>query len=193
MNEQSFVRCEWAGTDPEMTAYHDNEWGVPVHDDRELFELLILEGAQAGLSWATILKRRNGYRQAFAYFDVQEVANFTDADFERIIQDPGVIRNKLKVKSAINNAKRFIAIQEEFESFDNYIWNFVECTPIQNCFKSLQEIPAQTELSVQISKDLRKRKFSFIGPTICYAYMQSIGLVNDHIINCFRYNEIKNL
>ena len=193
MNESNFFRCEWAGTDPEMIAYHDKEWGVPVHNDRELFELLILEGAQAGLSWATILKRRQGYRHAFAQFDVQQVADFTEADFGRIIQDPRVIRNKLKVKSAINNAKRFIETQKEFESFDNYIWSFVEHKPIQNQFKSLQEIPAQTELSVQISKDLKKRKFSFIGPTICYAYMQSIGLVNDHIIHCFRYDEIKNL
>jgi len=176
-----------------MISYHDKEWGVPVHDDRELFEFLILEGAQAGLSWATILARREGYRRVFANFDVQKVANFSETDFERITQDPGVIRNKLKVKSAINNSKRFIDIQKEFGSFNNYLWSFTDHKAIHNSFNSVSELPTQTELSILISKDMKKRKFTFVGPTICYAYIQSIGIVNDHIIHCFRYTEIKNL
>ncbi len=186
-------RCEWAGEDKLMRDYHDKEWGVPVHDDLELFELLILEGAQAGLSWATILKRRNGYRKAFANFDVLKVAQFTDQDFSRLIEDKGIIRNKLKVKSAINNAQMFIEVQKEFNSFNEYIWSFVKFKPIHNRFKSLSELPASTPLSEEISKDLKKRGFNFVGPTICYAYMQSIGMVNDHVTNCYRYNAIKEL
>ncbi|PWI48719.1 DNA-3-methyladenine glycosylase I [Candidatus Heimdallarchaeota archaeon B3_Heim] len=176
-----------------MRNYHDEEWGVPVHDDRELFELLILEGAQAGLSWATILKRREGYRKAFVNFDINKVAQFSDKDFDHLIVNEAIIRNKLKVKSAINNAQRFIEVQNEFGSFNKYIWSFIDHKPIHNQFVSLSEIPASTPLSVRISKDLKKRGFNFIGPTICYAYMQSIGMVNDHVVNCFRYNTIKNM
>ncbi|MFX0013266.1 MAG: DNA-3-methyladenine glycosylase I [Promethearchaeota archaeon] len=186
-------RCEWASSDPLMVSYHDKEWGVPVHDDRELFEFLILEGAQAGLSWSAILNRRESYRKAFADFDVHKVANFSEIDFKRIIQNPGIIRNRLKINSAINNAHQFIKVQEEYGSFDQYIWFFVDYKPINNRFKKLADIPASTELSTIISKDLKKRGFNFIGPTICYAYMQAIGIVNDHLIDCFRYPEIKKL
>jgi DNA-3-methyladenine glycosylase I len=187
------TRCEWAGEEKLMREYHDKEWGVPVHDDRELFEFLILEGAQAGLSWATILKRRDGYRKAFAKFDVFKVAQFTDKDISNLIEDTGIIRNKLKINSAINNAKRFIEVQNEFNSFNNYVWSFVDHKPIQNNFNVLSDLPASTPLSEKISKDLKKRGFNFVGPTICYAYMQSIGMVNDHVVRCFRYNEIKDL
>ena len=190
MNQKEIKRCEWAGGDPLMRAYHDEEWGVPVHDDRELFELLILEGAQAGLSWSTILKRREGYRQAFANFDVNKVANFTETDFNQLIENTGIIRNKLKIRSAINNAKQFIKVQKEYGSFETYIWSFVDNKPIKNTFTNLSEIPAHTLLSKVISKDLKKQGFNFVGPTIVYAYMQSIGIVNDHITNCFRYNEV---
>jgi DNA-3-methyladenine glycosylase I len=186
-------RCEWAGSDPKMIAYHDEEWGAPIHTDNVLFEFLILEGAQAGLSWSSILNRREGYRRAFMDFDVHKVASFSDTDYERLLQDSGIIRNKLKIKSAITNAKQFIIVQEEFGSFDQYIWQYVNYKPIQNRFKTLSEIPAFTEISTKISKDLKKRGFSFVGPTICYAYMQTIGLTNDHLIDCFRYDEINKL
>lgn len=187
-------RCAWTGSDPLMVEYHDKEWGVPVHDDNELFEFLILEGAQAGLSWSTILNRREGYRKAFANFDVQKVALFSEEeDLERLAQNPNIIRNRLKIKSTINNARQFIKIQEEFGSFDNYIWQFVNYQPINNRFEQLADIPASTELSTIMSKDLKKRGFSFIGPTICYAFMQAIGIVNDHLIDCFRYSEIIHL
>lgn len=173
-----------------MIAYHDEEWGVPVHDDKELFEFLILEGAQAGLSWTTILNRREGYRRAFVDFDIPKIARFSEKDFERLLQDPGIIRNKLKVRSAINNAQQVISIQEEFGSFDQYIWEFVDFQPIQNHFKKLVDIPASTDLSTTMSKSLKKRGFTFVGPTICYAYMQAVGMVNDHVISCFRHKEI---
>ncbi|MFX0205421.1 MAG: DNA-3-methyladenine glycosylase I [Candidatus Hodarchaeota archaeon] len=187
-------RCAWAGSEPLMLEYHDKEWGVPVHDDRELFEFLILEGAQAGLSWSTILNRREGYRKVFADFDVRKVALFSEEDdIERLAQNPSIIRNRLKIKSAINNARQFIKIQEEFGTFDKYIWQFVNFQPIHNRFEQLTDIPASTELSTIISKDLQKRSFNFVGPTICYAYMQAIGLVNDHIIECFRHVEILSL
>lgn len=190
MPKSKINRCEWAGSDPLMIAYHDEEWGVPVHDDTELFEFLILEGAQAGLSWTTILNRREGYRQAFADFDIHKVARFSEKDFERLIQDPGIIRNKLKVRSAINNAQWVISIQEEFGSFDQYIWEFMDSQPIQNHFKKLADIPASTDLSTAMSKALKKRGLTFVGPTICYAYMQAVGMVNDHVISCFRHKEI---
>ncbi|MHA2055865.1 MAG: DNA-3-methyladenine glycosylase I [Candidatus Hodarchaeales archaeon] len=186
-------RCGWAGEESMMADYHDEEWGVPVYDDKELFEFLILEGAQAGLSWSTILKRRQGYRDAFVNFEVERVANFSESDFERLVQDKRIIRNKLKIKSAINNAQHFLEIQKEFGSFSNYIWQFVDNNAIQNEFSTLSEIPASTPLSNEMSKDLKKRGFSFVGPTICYAYMQSIGMVNDHITSCYRYNQIKAL
>jgi DNA-3-methyladenine glycosylase I len=193
MNPKKTNRCGWAGEESMMLNYHDTEWGVPVHDDRELFEFLVLEGAQAGLSWSTILKRREGYRVVFANFDIQTVAKFTESDFERLVQDKRIIRNKLKIRSAINNAQHFLEVQREFGSFSNYIWQFVDNKAIQNKFNTLSEIPASTPLSVDISKDLKKRGFNFVGPTICYAYMQSIGIVNDHITSCFRYRQIENL
>ncbi|MFX0085997.1 MAG: DNA-3-methyladenine glycosylase I [Candidatus Hodarchaeota archaeon] len=186
-------RCEWAGSDPTMIAYHDEEWGTPVHTDKDLYEFIILEGAQAGLTWSSILNRREGYRQAFMNFDVRTVACFSESDYERLLLDPSIIRNKLKIKSAITNAKQFIIVQEEFGSFDQYLWQYVNYKPIQNEFKTLSEIPAYTEISIELSKDLKKRGFSFVGPTICYAFMQAIGMVNDHVIDCFRYDEIKKL
>lgn len=190
MPSKKVNRCEWAGSDSLMLSYHDKEWGVPVHDENELYEFLILEGAQAGLSWSTILNRREGYRAAFSNFDVQEVASFSEDDFERLVQNPGIIRNRLKIKSAINNARQFIKIQEEFGSFDQYIWQFVDFKSIYNCFEKLADIPASTEISNVMSKELKKRGFNFVGPTICYAYMQAIGMVNDHVLDCFRYEEI---
>ena len=193
MTSQKKDRCGWVGNDPLMRAYHDKEWGTPVHDDQSLFEMLILEGAQAGLSWSTILKRREGYRKAFLNFDVVKVAKFSETDFERLIENKEIIRNKLKIRSAINNARQFIKVQNDFGSFNSYIWSFIDNKPIHNQFKSLSEIPASTVLSEQISKDLKKRGFNFVGPTICYALMQSIGMVNDHLISCYRYKQIKNL
>lgn len=193
MNMKDKNRCEWAGTDTSMIKYHDEEWGVPVHDDIELYEFLILEGAQAGLTWSSILNRREGYRKAFMKFDVHKVAIFSEIDYERLVQNRGIIRNKLKIKSAISNAKQFIRIQEEYQSFDQYLWEFVDFQPIQNRFKTSSEIPALTDLSKTLSKDLKRRGFSFVGPTICYAYMQSIGMVNDHLMDCFRYGEINEL
>lgn len=186
-------RCSWAGSDPLMVDYHDREWGVPVHDDKELFEFLLLEGAQAGLSWATILNRREGYRKAFENFDVQKVALFSEDDIERLIENPGIIRNRLKINSAINNARLFIKVQEKYGSFDQYIWGFINHQPIINRFKKLADIPDSTELSTTISKALKKQGFNFVGPTICYAFMQAVGMVNDHVLDCFRYSEIVNL
>ena len=183
-------RCGWAGSDPIYVKYHDDEWGVPVHDDRTLFEFLILEGAQAGLSWITILKRREGYRRAFDGFDPQKVALYGEADVVRLLGDPGIIRNRAKVRSAILNARAFLKVQEEFGSFDAYIWSFVDGEPIVNRLKSMAEIPASTDLSDAISKDLKKRGFSFVGTTIIYAHMQATGMVNDHVTDCFRYREL---
>ncbi|MHA1215033.1 MAG: DNA-3-methyladenine glycosylase I [Candidatus Hodarchaeales archaeon] len=191
MNTAEKPRCEWALENQLMRDYHDNEWGVPVHDDYKLFELLILEGAQAGLSWSTILNRREGYRKAFANFDYEQVAQFTEDTIEALLQDKSIIRNRLKIRSAVNNAKQFIKVQQEFGSFDNYIWGFTNYKVIHNAFSNLSDIPAYTLLSKNISKDLKKRGFSFIGPTICYAFMQSIGIVNDHLTHCYRYNELK--
>ncbi|MBB5635408.1 DNA-3-methyladenine glycosylase I [Pedobacter cryoconitis] len=178
-------RCGWCGTDPLYTKYHDEEWGKPVYDDQILFEFLILEGAQAGLSWITILRRREAYRAAFADFDVNKVAAFTAADAERLMNDTGIIRNKLKVNSAIKNAQLFVAIQKEFGSFAKYIWGFLPAQkPIVNDFKSLIAVPAKTEISDAISSDMKKRGFKFFGTTICYAFMQATGMVNDHIEGC---------
>jgi DNA-3-methyladenine glycosylase I len=179
-------RCEWAKDDL-MILYHDNEWGIPVHDDQKLFEMLILEGAQAGLSWSTILKRRQTYRKAFSNFDPLKVSKYTQKDVDRLLQDEGIIRNRLKIQSTINNAKQFLAIRKEFGSFDAYIWGFVNNKPIKNSYKKLRDIPTSTILSDKISKDLKKRGFSFVGSTICYAFMQAIGITNDHTVNCFRY------
>ena len=183
-------RCEWCGSDPVYVAYHDDEWGVPVHDDRLLFEFLILEGAQAGLSWITILKKREGYRKAFAGFDVEKVARFTEAKLEKLLLNPAIVRNRLKVKSSVTNAQAFLKVQEEFESFDNYIWRFVEGKPIVNRFRSMKDIPAKTDISDAMSKDLKQRGFKFVGSTICYAHMQATGMVNDHTMDCFRYTQL---
>ena len=184
-------RCEWCGDDELYQQYHDNEWGKPLNDEQRLFEMLILEGVQAGLSWITVLKKREHYRKVFYNFDVQAVSEMTDEKLEALLLDPGIIRNRLKVYGARKNAKAFIAVQEEFGSFNNYIWEFVDNKPIVNSFKTLKEIPAQTELSSIISKDLKKRGFTFIGSTIVYAYMQAIGMVNDHVIDCYCYSDLK--
>ena len=183
-------RCAWAGDKPEMVAYHDDEWGVPVHDDVKLFEFLILEGAQAGLSWATILKKRENYRRAFHGFDPGVVAGFGGADRARLIADAGIVRNRLKIASAIGNAKAVLTVQDEFGSLDAYLWSFVEGTPIQNHYRELSELPTQTPTSVWMSKALKKRGFRFVGPTICYAFMEAVGMVNDHVVGCFRHGEL---
>lgn len=184
------TRCQWA-QDPQFHAYHDNEWGVPVHDDRKHFEFLVLEGAQAGLSWATILKRRAGYRRAFADFIPEKVARFSEADYERLLQNTDIIRNKLKIRSAINNAQRYLEVQKEFGSFDAYIWQFVGGKPIINEWEQTSQIPAVSRESELLSKDLKNRGFTFVGPTIIYAHMQAVGMVNDHEITCFRYQEVQ--
>jgi DNA-3-methyladenine glycosylase I len=182
------TRCEWAeGADELMLAYHDEEWGVPSHDDRHLYEMLTLEGAQAGLSWSTILRKREGYRHAFAGFDPQVVAGFTREDVERLLDDPGIVRNRLKVESAVANARLVLEVQESEGSFDVYLWSFVDGTPIVNRWKTLAELPAETDLSKALSKDLKRRGFRFVGPTACYAFMQTVGMVDDHTVDCFRY------
>lgn len=186
MNKELF-RCPWCLKFDQYIEYHDQEWGVPVHDDRIHFEFLILEGAQAGLSWATILKRREGYRKAFEDFDPQKVAKFTEKKLEKLLLDPGIIRNRLKVYAAPNNAKRFLEVQKEFGSFDKYIWQFVNGKPIVNQWKSLKQIPATSKESDALSKDLIKRGFKFVGSTVIYAHMQACGLINDHLVDCFRY------
>ena len=183
-------RCEWCGTDPLYVDYHDNDWGVPVHDDRLLFEMIVLEGAQAGLSWSTVLKKRESYRKAFDNFDPAKVARYTDKRMARLLENPGIIRNRLKVASAVRNAKAFLKVAQEFGSFDAYIWRFVDFKTIQNKWKHMKELPASTPESDAMSKDLKKRGFNFVGSTICYALMQSIGMVNDHVVDCFRYREI---
>ena len=187
-------RCGWAGeTDPAYIEYHDKEWGVPVWDDQVQFEFLILEGAQAGLSWSTILNKREGYRKAFADFDPQKVARFTPKRLERILTNPNVVRNRLKVQSAVTNARAFLKVQDEFDGFCNYIWDFVDGKPKQNRFRSMADVPATSPVSDALSKDLKKRGFKFVGSTIIYAHMQATGMVNDHITTCFRYKECKAL
>jgi len=183
------TRCSWCGDDPLYQQYHDNEWGVPCRDDKKLFEFVLLEGAQAGLSWITILRKREAYRSAFADFDVQKVAAFTEKDVERLMNDAGIVRNRLKINSAISNARLFIEIQKEFGSFSDYFWGYVDNQPIVNRWATLGEIPATTELSDLIAKDMKKRGFKFFGSTICYAHMQAMGLVNDHCLDCFRYSQ----
>jgi DNA-3-methyladenine glycosylase I len=185
------TRCDWAGTDPLYVAYHDEEWGVPVHDDRTLFEFLILEGAQAGLSWSTILRKRENYRKAFNHFDPRKVARYDEAKVAELLSNPGIVRNRQKIAAAIRNAQAFLAAQKELGSFDAYIWQFVGGQPRQNAWKTMQEIPAKTDESDAMSKDLIKRGFSFVGSTICYAFMQAVGLVNDHVVDCFRYKEVQ--
>jgi DNA-3-methyladenine glycosylase I len=182
-------RCGWA-KDNLAIRYHDEEWGVPVHDDRRWFEFLILEGAQAGLNWDTILRKREHYRRAFSGFDPEAVARFDEARIESLLADPGIVRNRLKVASAVGNARAFLRVQEEFGRFDAYIWRFVEGRPVQNAWRHLNEVPARTPLSDSTSKDLKKRGFTFVGTTICYALMQATGLVNDHLIGCFRHREV---
>ena len=183
-------RCGWCGEDALYVAYHDKEWGVPVHDDRRLFEFLILEGAQAGLSWITILRKRENYRQAFAGFDAGKVARFGARDVARLLADPGIVRNRLKVGAAISNAQRFLDVQEAFGSFDAYIWRFVDGRPIVNRWKTLKQVPASTQASDALSRDLKQRGFKFVGSTICYAHMQATGMLNDHLVGCFRHGEI---
>lgn len=185
------IRCEWAGGDPLYVTYHDDEWGVPVHDDRRLFEMLCLEGAQAGLAWITILRKRENYRMAFDNFDPVKVAGYDEAKVAALLTDPGIVRNRLKVNAFIRNARAFLAVQAEFGSFDAYIWQFVNGAPIVNHWRSLRELPAQTPQAQAVSKDLKRRGFTFVGPTICYAFMQACGLVNDHIIDCFRHPDHK--
>ena len=186
-------RCPWCLGFDQYIQYHDEEWGVPVHDDRKHFEFLILEGAQAGLSWATILKKREGYRKNFAGFDPVKVARFTEKKLEKILQDPGIIRNRLKVYAAVNNAKRFLEVQREFGSFDTYIWGFVGGKPIVNKWKSLGQVAPTTKESDALSKDLIRRGFKFVGSTVMYAHMQACGLVNDHLVDCFRYEPLRKL
>ncbi|HEX9080074.1 MAG TPA: DNA-3-methyladenine glycosylase I [Desulfuromonadaceae bacterium] len=183
-------RCAWAGNDPLYQAYHDREWGVPVHDDRLLFEFLILEGAQAGLSWITILRKREAYRTAFARFDPELVARFDGTRIDGLLADPGIVRNRLKVESAVTNARAFLRVQEEFGSFDAYLWCFVDGRPIRNAWKSIADVPASTPLSDALSRDLKRRGFRFVGTTICYSHMQAVGMVNDHTVDCFRWREL---
>ncbi len=183
-------RCFWAGNDPLYIKYHDEEWGVPVYDDPTLFEFLVLETFQAGLSWITILKKRENFRKAFDNFDYQKIVKYDELKYEELLTDKGIIRNKLKIKATISNAKTFMEVQEEYGSFSKYIWGFCNGTPIKNNFKNREEVPATTELSDKISKDLKKKGFKFVGSTVIYAYMQATGMVNDHVTDCFRYDEV---
>ena len=193
MEKTDIIRCKWAQLDTLMIDYHDKEWGVAQHNDIKLFEFLILEGAQAGLSWSTVLRKRENYSKAFEYFNPEKVANFTENDITRIINTGGIIKNLLKIKSAITNAKMFQKIKQEYGTFDKYIWEFTNYQPQINSFQSSSEIPASTDISKKMSKSLKKRGFTFVGPTICYAFMQAVGIVNDHLTECFRYQEINEL
>ena len=184
-------RCQWCVNDPAYLAYHDEEWGVPLHDDRRLFEMLVLEGAQAGLSWLTVLKKRDNYRAAFDNFDPKKVARYEAQKIAELLKDPRIVRNRLKVTSAVRNARAFLDVQAEYGSFDAFLWRHVDGRPIQNAWTSLTQIPARTKESDALSKELKQRGFNFVGSTICYAYMQSIGMVNDHVTGCFRYAQIK--
>jgi DNA-3-methyladenine glycosylase I len=184
-------RCEWGTSNALYIEYHDIEWGMPVHDERKLFEFLILEGAQAGLSWSTILNKRQAYIQAFDNFEATRVASYDDAKIQALLANPGIVRNRLKIQAAIQNARSFLDVQDQYGSFDTYIWQFVDGKPIQNSWKSLQEIPATTKESDAMSKELKKRGFTFVGSTICYAFMQAVGMVNDHIVDCFRWKEVQ--
>jgi|LGOV01.1.fsa_nt_gb DNA-3-methyladenine glycosylase I len=182
-------RCSWCSDDPLYIAYHDLEWGVPVHDDQKLFEMLTLEGAQAGLSWLTILKKRHNYRLAFDNFEISTIANYNQSKIDKLMADTGIVRNRLKIESVIKNARGVLEIQHEFGSFDTFLWSYVDSVPIKNQWKDLTDLPAKTELSTLLSKDLKKRGFNFIGPTICYSLMQAIGMVNDHLMDCFRFEQ----
>ena len=185
------VRCEWPGDDPLYTKYHDEEWGTPEHDDRKLFEMLLLEGAQAGLSWITVLRKRENYRKALSNFNPNRIAKYDGKKVKELLNNPGIIRNRLKINAAITNAQCFLKVKKEFGSFDNYIWQFVNHKPIINKYKALKELQAFTVESDIMSKDLKKRGFKFVGSTICYAYMQACGMVNDHVVNCYRYKQLK--
>ncbi len=186
-------RCTWASNDPQMIKYHDKQWCTPVHDEQLLFEFLILEGAQAGLSWSTILHKRENFRKAFDNFDYNKISKYTEQQIEDLMNNKGIIRNRRKIEAVIANAKAFLQVQKEFGSFDKYIWKFVNFKTVDNKFKELSELPSKTEQSEQMSKDLKKRGFKFIGPTICYAFMQAVGMVNDHVQDCFRYDEINKI
>ena len=190
MTDLTLPRCGWVPNDPLYIAYHDEEWGVPLHDDRQLFELLILEGAQAGLSWSTILNKREGYRAAFDGFDPVKVASYDDAKVAELLANPGIVRNRLKIAAAVSNAQAYLAVQAEFGSFDRYVWDFIGGAPLVNSWTHYSEVPAETSESQALSRDLRKRGFRFVGPTIMYAFMQSAGMVNDHEAGCFRYAEV---
>lgn len=185
-------RCEWANRNELDQSYHDTEWGVAVHDDRRLFEFLILEGAQAGLRWSTVLKKRDGYRKAFDNFDARKISRYTEDDVSRLLVNLEIIRNRLKINATVTNARAFLQVQEQFGSFDHYIWQFVNGSPIRNSWENMEDIPSSSPESVAMSKDLRKRGFKFVGATICYAFMQAVGMVNDHVIDCFRYEELNN-
>ncbi len=190
MGEQETTRCAWVGNDPLYRVYHDTEWGVPLHDERALLEFLILEGAQAGLSWLTILKKREGYRRAFDDFDVERIARYGEADITRLLADPGIVRNRLKIAATIGNARATLAVREEFGGLDAYFWRFVDGRPIVNAWRSISEVPARTPLSDTISKDLQNRGFKFVGSTIIYAHMQATGMVNDHTVDCYRHGPL---
>jgi len=189
-NTQPQDRCSWCGEDALYVAYHDQEWGVPLHDDQKLFEFLILEGAQAGLSWLTILKKRDAYRKAYYQFDVEKVARFNSRSIERLMNNPGIVRNRLKIEASIDNARTFLEVQDEFGSFDTYIWQYVDQQARQNRWRRLKDIPVSTNESKQMSADLQQRGFRFVGPTICYAFMQAVGMVNDHVVDCFRHKQV---
>ncbi len=186
-------RCAWAGADPLYLKYHDEEWGVPVHDDRRLFEMLVLEGAQAGLSWLTVLRKRENYRRAFHDFAAAKVASYSAADVRRLLADPGIIRNRLKIEAAVTNARKVLEIREEFGAFDAFIWRYVGSVPRQNAWRSPAELPSRTEESDRMSRDLKKRGFRFVGSTICYSFMQAVGMVNDHLVDCFRHGQIRRM
>jgi DNA-3-methyladenine glycosylase I len=187
----SRYRCAWVGSDPLYVAYHDEEWGVPVHDDQRLFEMLVLEGAQAGLSWLTILKKRGGYRRAFDGFDPEKVARYGERKVEELLADPGIVRNRRKVEATVRNARSFLAVREEFGTFDRYLWGFVGGEPTRNRWRTSEEVPAETEASGILSRDLKRRGFGFVGPTVVYAFMQAVGMVNDHTTDCFRHAQLE--
>lgn len=189
--ESVLERCAWCAADPLYTKYHDEEWGMPLHDDRRLFEFLILEGAQAGLSWLTILKKRKHYRKAFDRFNPEKIALYDTPRIRALLKDSGIVRNRLKIESAVTNARAFLTVQSEFGYFDDYIWRFVGGEPITNRFKLIKEIPPRTKISDAMSIDLKRRGFRFVGSTICYAFMQAVGMVNDHMVSCFRYKEVR--
>ncbi len=184
-------RCEWAERGEMERRYHDKEWGEPIHDDRRLFEFLVLEGAQAGLSWSTILAKREGYRKAFDNFEARKIRGYSEGDVSRLVSDPGIVRNRLKINAVITNARAFLQVQEQFGSFDRYIWGFVNGRPVQNSWKKITDVPSSTPESDAMSRDLKRRGFRFVGTTICYAFMQAVGMVNDHVVGCFRHRELR--